>query len=78
MPTVLRIGQYRFFFYINEDGEPVHIHVQHESKLAKFWLKPVNLARSTRFKPHELGKIEKLIKMNHKKLLDAWNDCFSD
>ena len=78
MPTVITIGQYRFFFYANENGEPAHIHVQHERKLAKFWLRPVSLARSKRFASHELGKIERLIKLNHKKLLDAWNDFFSD
>ena len=28
VPTVLRIGGYRFFFYANENNEPRHIHVQ--------------------------------------------------
>ena len=46
MPTVLRIGAFRFFFYANEGQEPAHIHVQADNKLAKFWLKPVNLANS--------------------------------
>ncbi len=41
MPTILRIGPYRFFFYSNEKGEPSHIHVQRERFLAKFWLNPV-------------------------------------
>ena len=27
MPTILRIGPYRFFFYSSEDGEPIHVHV---------------------------------------------------
>jgi len=27
MPTILRIGPYRFYFYSNEKGEPPHIHV---------------------------------------------------
>jgi len=27
MPTVLRWGPYRAFFYSNERGEPPHIHV---------------------------------------------------
>ena len=49
MPTVLRIGPYRFFFYANENGEPHHIHVQQDRMLAKFWLTPVSLARSTGF-----------------------------
>ena len=44
MPTILRIGSYRFFFYSNEFGEPAHIHIQRDNLLAKFWLKPIALA----------------------------------
>lgn len=49
MPTVLRIGPYRFFFFSNEEGEPPHIHIQRDNSLAKFWLNPISLASSTRF-----------------------------
>jgi len=36
MPTVLRIGPYRFHFYSREGGEPPHIHVTREDMEAKF------------------------------------------
>ncbi len=77
MPTVLRIGPYRFFFYSNENGEPVHIHIQCDRKLAKFWLQPITLASSTRFSAKELRKLEKLVNQNKEILLEAWNDHFS-
>ncbi len=51
MPTVLRIGPYRFFFYSNENNEPAHIHIQRDNMLAKFWLTHVALASSIRFSP---------------------------
>jgi len=35
MPTVLRWGPYRAFFYSNERGEPAHIHVRAENREAK-------------------------------------------
>jgi hypothetical protein len=38
MPTVLRWGPYRAFFYSNEGGEPPHIHVRSGNYEAKFWL----------------------------------------
>lgn len=57
MPTVLRVGGYRFFFYANENDEPRHIHVQRERMLAKFWLQPVALAGSTGFAANELKKL---------------------
>jgi Domain of unknown function (DUF4160) len=38
VPTVLRWGPYRAFFYSNEGGEPAHVHVRAGDKEAKFWL----------------------------------------
>lgn len=77
MPTILRIGSFRFFFYSNEMGEPAHIHIQRDNMLAKFWLNPVSLARSTRFSPKELRKIETLIVENKDIFMEAWNEYFS-
>ena len=74
MPTILRIGPYRFFFYSNEKGEPPHIHVQRERFLAKFWLNPVALAGSRRFASHELRTIQKHVEDNRKIFLEAWNE----
>ena len=78
MPTVLRTGPYRFFFYSNEMGEPPHIHVQSDRKLAKFWLQPVTLASSTRFAATELNKLSRLVEENHGHFLEVWNEYFSD
>ncbi len=77
MPTVIRIGPYRFFFYSNENGEPAHIHIQRDRMLAKFWLKPIALASSTRFSSKELRKLESLVIENKEILLEAWNEFFS-
>ena len=77
MPTILRIGSYRFFFYSNENGEPAHIHIQRERMLAKFWLKPVMLASSVRFSSKELRKLERLVIENRDIFLEAWNEYFS-
>lgn len=40
MPTVLRLGPYRFFFYSVDRGEPPHVHVRRDRGTAKFWLDP--------------------------------------
>jgi len=74
MPTVLKVGPYRFFFYSNEQGEPPHVHVQREQLLAKYWLNPVTLAGSKRFASHELRAIHKLVEENRKIFLEAWNE----
>ncbi|MEN8128612.1 MAG: DUF4160 domain-containing protein [Pseudomonadota bacterium] len=77
MPTILRIGPFRFFFYSNESSEPPHIHIQRDNMLAKFWLSPIVLASSTRFSAKELRKLETLVAENEHTLMEAWNEYFS-
>ena len=38
VPTVLRSGPYRFYFYSHEPNEPPHVHVDRDDDSAKFWL----------------------------------------
>lgn len=76
MPTVLRVGGYRFFFFSNEAGEPSHIHIQEGKKLAKFWLDPVVIASSSNFKAFELNQLEKLVIENKELLQRSWNGYF--
>jgi hypothetical protein len=76
MPTVLRIGRYRFFFFSNEGQEPPHIHVKAGSEEAKFWLLPVELEVSYGFKQRELTTIQDLVEENQDLLMEAWNEHF--
>ncbi|TNF70188.1 MAG: DUF4160 domain-containing protein [Gammaproteobacteria bacterium] len=78
MPTVLRIGSYRFFFFSNEGTEPPHIHIQRDRALAKFWLNPVELAGSTSFSSIELRKIGKLVVEHEKTFLESWHEYFTN
>lgn len=76
-PTVLTHGPYRFFFYANEGNEPPHIHVQRDERLAKFWLRPIALARSKGFSAQELRAVGELVGSNAVMFLEAWNEFFS-
>jgi hypothetical protein len=77
MPTVLRSGPYRFFFYAGDRDEPPHIHVERDDNEAKFWLDPVRLQKSIGFARSELRRIEKLVTENRQFLLDQWNEFFN-
>ena len=55
MPTVLRDGPYRFFFYVGDGSEPPHIHVERDRCEAKLWLAPVRLKRSRGFSRQEIS-----------------------
>ncbi len=76
MPTSLRIGPYRFFFYAGNRNEPAHTHVQRDTAQAKFWLAPVRLAWNRGFSAAELRRIERLAEENEDRLLEIWNEYF--
>ena len=78
MPTVLRIGPYRFFFYAGDRNEPAHVHAERERHKAKFWLDPVRLEQSGGFRRHELIRIQVLIQKNQRLLLECWHEYFND
>jgi len=78
MPTVLRSGPYRFFFYAGDREEPPHIHVERDNNNAKFWLDPVRLQSSGGFSRKEINKILKLVEHNQELLLRSWNEYFGD
>ncbi len=76
MPTILRTGPYRFFFYAGDRDEPQHVHVERDDKIAKFWLGPVRLQRSGGFSRTELRRVERIILENHSEIVEAWNEYF--
>jgi hypothetical protein len=76
MPTVTRIGPYRFFFFSNEGSEPRHIHVQRDRDLAKFWIDTVALAFSVGFRAHELRELERLVVENRQQFVEASDGFF--
>ena len=77
MPTVIRIGPYRFLFYASDGDEPIHIHVLRDDNMAKFWIKPVRLAVNIGFSPKELREIQKLVTQNQELIERKWNEFFS-
>jgi hypothetical protein len=78
MPTVLRVGPYRFFFYAGDREEMPHVHVEREHDVAKFWLAPVRLENSGGFGRQEISRIQKLIEENEEHLWRSWSEYFSD
>jgi hypothetical protein len=78
MPTVLRIGPYRFYFYSHEPNEPPHIHIDRDNSTAKFWLKEVRLASNIGFGAKELRKLHTIVQENQEILLEAWHEYFGN
>ena len=78
MPTVLRSGPYRFYFYASDGAEPAHVHVERDDETAKFWLDPVRLQSSGGCGRRELYQIQRLVEENRDQLLRSWNEFFDE
>jgi hypothetical protein len=76
MPTVLRVGPFRFFFYAGDGGEPPHGRVERDDCEAKFWLDPVRLERSRGFRGKEINRVRELIEEHREPLMEGWNEFF--
>jgi hypothetical protein len=76
MPTVLRVGPYRFFFYAGDRSEPYHVHVERDDNIAKFWLDPVRLQSSGGFSRKDTRQVHDIVADNKIELMEAWNEYF--
>ncbi|MCH7622332.1 MAG: DUF4160 domain-containing protein [Chloroflexi bacterium] len=76
MPTVLRVGPYRFFFYAGDRDESQHVHVERDDSIAKFWLDPIRLQSSGGFSRTEIARIQRLVTEHCSRLVEAWNVYF--
>jgi uncharacterized protein DUF4160 len=78
MPTALRIGPYRFYFYLGGCGEPRHMHVDRDNLSAKLWLDPViSLADNHGYSRRELREIEGIATENLEILRNEWDNFCS-
>ena len=77
MPTILRINEFRFFFYSNEHL-PVHIHIEKDNKTAKFNIEEVELVKARGFNASELKEMRKLVNENVELFKNKWDEYFNN
>lgn len=63
MPTVHRLGPYRFFFYSDENRET-------------FWLSPVSLRDAQGYTPREIERIRRIAIGSRDMMLRRWHEYF--
>lgn len=76
LPTVLRSGPYRFFFYMADRNEPPHVHVERDGMEAKLWLTAVGVEHPGAFSALELRRIERIVREKRVILLRSWYAYF--
>ncbi len=75
-PTVLRIRGYRFYFFSREEPR-AHVHVQHSTGEAKFWLDPnLEIAQNYGLSPQRLATALRLTKEHRDEIRTAWDAHF--
>ena len=52
------------------------MHVEHDDKLAKFWLDPIRLQSNRGFSRAEIGRIQQLLSDHQQTLIEAWHEYF--
>ena len=77
MPTVLLILGWRFYFFSNENNEPVHIHVAKAEMEGKFWLDETTFEITEEFSfnmsPRDKREIRKIIFEHFEYIIEQWN-----
>lgn len=66
------------FFLLNEENEPMHIHIESDDNYAKFWLQPVQLAKSIGYNSKELNAIRKSVVENSVLFEEKWHEYFAN
>jgi hypothetical protein len=75
-PTVFRARGYRFYFFSREERR-THVHVQHETGEAKFWLDPsIELAQNYGLTPNRVATVRRLIEEHENEIRRAWKAHF--
>ena len=78
MPTVWSELGFRFFFWSNENDEPMHIHVEKGGAEGKIWLDPVvKVAYMHGFTLKEQKIIRAIVADKILTLKQKWNEYFS-
>jgi len=76
MPTII-IDGYKFRFYASDIQEPPHVHVIRGDDVVKIWLETFDVEYNHGYNKPELNKIVKLTRENQERLLEVWNEYFS-
>ena len=76
MPTVLLILGWRFYFFSNENNEPIHIHVSKAEMEGKFWLDETTFEIAESFSynmsPKDKREIRKIIFEHFDYIIEQW------
>lgn len=78
MSTLLNEKGFRFFFYSNENTEPIHVHVKKGEAEGKVWFEPMlAVAWLHGFTNSEEKDIVQIVQVNVEIFKAKWNEYFN-
>jgi hypothetical protein len=78
MPAIFTVNGFRFFFWSNENDEPMHVHVEKGDAEGKVWLVPtIKIAYMHGFTSKDQKKIIEIITKRLSTIKQKWNEHFS-
>ena len=82
MPSLYNVFGYKIYFWMNENNEPIHVHVckgKPSAKATKMWitrLGGVVTVNSSRIPKNDLVKLEEFVKACIPQITQAWINNF--
>ena len=78
MPTVFTVQGFRFFFYSNENNEPMHVHIEKGNATGKIWLEPaIKVVYMYGFSSGEERQIMQIVANKIQIVKQKWNEYFT-
>jgi hypothetical protein len=85
MPKLFEYGEYIVYFWSNEEGEPVHVHIavrRPSEHATKVWLTSsggcVLASNDGRISSHDLDDLLEIIALNYDRICDRWRSAFGN
>ena len=85
MPQLFVFGPYVIFFWSDDNGEPVHVHVaikKPTTNATKIWLTAdggcIRANNNGRIPEKDLRTVEKLVRFNHGEICNRWVELFGE
>ena len=81
MPQIFKIGSYLIYFWSNEFGEPIHVHVSKgkpTQNSTKVWLTKsggcIVANNRSKIPQQELNQLVEIISLNYFKIISKWKE----
>ncbi|MFN8440018.1 MAG: DUF4160 domain-containing protein [Caldilineaceae bacterium] len=73
MPKLFEDSGFTFRFYAADLDEPIHVHIEKDDHIAKFWVNPLTCAVDGGFNNRELRRIAQIIASRQQEIIEKWH-----